>query len=78
MNSRSITVYDSDGNRVDYQYYSGSDNALISEESYTYDSEGRMTSGKLTTYYMGKPEEYTISGEYELMQVYVWHSFDEE
>ena len=78
MNSRSITVYDSDGNRVDYQYYSGSDNALISEESYTYDSEGRMTSGKLTTYYMGKPEEHTISGEYELMQVYVWHSFDEE
>ncbi len=78
MESSSITTYDSDGNRIKYQYYSGSDNVLISEENYTYDSEGRMTSGKLTTYYLNNPEEYIVSGEYELMQIYVWHSFDEE
>ena len=78
MESSSITTYDSDGNRIKYQYYSGSDNVLISEENYTYDSEGRMTSGKLTTYYLNNPEEYIVSGEYELMQIYVWHSFDEK
>ena len=36
-----------------------------------------MTSGKRTTYYKNSPEEYSISGEYELMRVYVWRSFDE-
>ena len=78
LTGQNISVYDSDGNQIKYQYYSGSDNTLTSEESYTYDAERRMTSGKRTTYYAGNTVEYSISGEYELMQIYVWHSFDEE
>ena len=77
VTGQNITIYDSDGNTIGIQYYNGSDEKLYSEERYTYDSEGRMTSGKRTTYYKNSPEEYSISGEYELMRVYVWRSFDE-
>ena len=80
LTGRNLNMYDSDDNRIGYQYY-GSDGMLASEQSYTYDSEGRMTSGTSRSYYMGTGElayEYSISGEYELMQVYVWHYFDEE
>ena len=78
MTSRNVIIYDLDGNKIGSQYYNGDAETLINEESYTYDSEGRMTSGKNTTYYAGNVTEYIVTGEYELMQIYVWHSFDEE
>jgi len=45
---------------------------LSSEEMYSYDEQGRMISGKKITYY-GTTEEYTVTGEYEKMEILVWH-----
>lgn len=78
LTGQSLSEFDPDGNLIGYRYYNGSDSKLYSEESYTYDPEGRMTSGKSTNYYNDSPEVCSITGEYELMQIYVWHSFDEE
>ena len=77
MNYKSIYKYDSDGNMISYKSYSG--DRLSSEESYTYDSEGRKISGKGIIYNDAGEiySESTITYEYELMQIYVWHDFDE-
>lgn len=80
LTGRNVNMFDSDGNQIGYQYY-GSDGMLGSEEIYTYDSEGRIISGTSRSYFTGTGElahEYSISGEYELMQIYVWHYFGEE
>ena len=78
MLNRNVSIYDLDGNKIGFQYYDSDGKTLIDEERYTYDAEGRIKSGKRITYYTGEVTEYNLSGEYELMRVYVWHSFDEE
>ena len=77
LSYKSITKTDENGNIVSSKMYSDGEN-LSREEAYTYDSEGRMISGSETTYYSEEPQKNTITGKSELMQIYVWHYFDEE